>query len=129
MLNLKKQYKQLNGKKEADTRMLLLASLPNIRMMEKLLTRKQNGKKKFPESFSFDVKMEGITSIETVLGLQLKTNILELKKDMEFFRFLDDTCILAMNEIKMDSLKRDFIYLSQFFQDVMELLKVTESKK
>jgi hypothetical protein len=128
MNEIEKQYKNLNGKKDSDKKAVLLSALPDIAILKKLLNRKQNGKKKFSDAFSFDETMSSITSFESSIKKQLSQDDINYQDDTISFRKLSDIALKAKDEVKMESLKGDFEYLHQSFWEDANVLEVLAVK-
>lgn len=77
---------------------------PIIAVSIKLLNRKQKGKKPFPDSFSIPDVITSLLHIETLKKIK--------KEDCDHLSSLFASCI---REIKMQSLKDDYRYLSDFY--------------
>ncbi len=128
MNDLDKQYKSLKGDHGSDMRAVLLSSLPDIAMAKKLISRKQNGKKKFSDDFDFDGTMHFIDMGEKSIYNQLQSGKIMVQDDISYFTSLHDICLKAKDEIRMESLKGDFEYLSESFMNCGEFLK-TQGKE
>lgn len=128
MNEIEKQYRKLNGKKDSDKKAVLLSALPDIAILKKLLNRKQNGKKKFPDSFSFEETMSSITSFESSIEKQLSQDDINYQDDIILFRKISDIALKAKDEVRMESLKGDFEYLHQSFLEDANVLEVLAVK-
>lgn len=124
MNELNKYYKSLCGDKDSDITMVLLSSLPHLSMMEKLFKRKQDGKKKFSLEFQYDKKIDEISKVKEKILSDLKTKDYQLDSYISMFQSLAKISSLAREEVKMNSLKNDFDYLSQSFLDNIEVLNI-----
>lgn len=87
--------------------MALLASLPCLSMLQKLLMRKNQGKKPFSPSFEAEKRIRQIQETmeqiqqEGVLPASMISNLQEAA----------ETSLVATAEIKMESLRNDFIWI------------------
>lgn len=104
---------------------MALSLLPVLAMLCKLMTRKQKGKRPYSEAFAF------------------KDRIVEIKRGMamlEAFAMTDDdgivdsrllaaigkTCQEAMAEVRMASLRRDFVWIGESIENALSCLQGTE---
>lgn len=93
----------------------LFFPLPEIQMLKKLMNRKQKGKKPYSEEFCFDEKMKFILQFEEEILSQIRSK--ERKYNAQGLRRLSLIALQAKEETKMESLKKDFDYLSTSFLD------------
>lgn len=95
----------------------LLSVLPLLSMLQKLLCRKQNGKKPFSTSFDYPSKMNRIQEIEKrIYDVSPNEELNESLKDD--LLTLSEIASLAKEEIRLESLKGDFCYLSDMFAEL-----------
>lgn len=86
--------------------------LPILAMLYKLLNRKQNGKKPFSEGFLFSEKVNSLQNCEESLKRQRQEKRVDQEKNRKDFFFLSSVAKMAKEEVKMESLKKDYQYLS-----------------
>lgn len=99
----------------------LLSALPLISMLQKLLCRKQNGKKPFSPSFDYLSKVNKIQEIEKkIYDVSLKEEYDDSLKDDLIA--LSEIASLAKEEIRLESLKGDFCYLSDMFAQLSQFV-------
>lgn len=89
--------------------MAILAILPSLRMLDKLLTRKNNGKKPFSAEFDYEGRIKQVHDVEKLLVKAMEEGIKE--EDVSELKKVAETSLLATKEIKMESLKNDFYWI------------------
>lgn len=101
----------------------LLSALPLLSMLQKLLVRKQNGKKPYSLSFDFSSKMEEIKKTENKILDVSKTLTVDdsIKEDL---MSISGIASLAKEETRLESLKGDFAYLSDMFAEISRFLAI-----
>ena len=105
----------------------LVSSLPSLLMLKKLLIRKNQGKKPFDKNFEYEKKIgtidETFSYIESML---VKKDFFDAKEK----KALNDCSLiasLAVDNVKMESLKADFRWISQEIKDISESLSQFEA--
>lgn len=117
--SLKKRRKA----QESEKYTALLSALPLLSMLQKLLIRKQNGKKPYSMSFDFSSKMEEIKKTENkILDVSKALTIDDtIKEDL---MSIAEIASLAKEETRLESLKGDFVYLSDMFAEISRFLVI-----
>ncbi len=93
----------------------LFFPLPEIQMLKKLMNRKQNGKKPYSDEFCFDEKMKFILQFEEEILSQIRSK--KRKDNTQGLKRLSLIALQAKEETKLESLKKDYDYLSTAFLD------------
>lgn len=101
--------------------------LPTLLMLEKLMERKQNGKKPFPAEFDYEGKYKLIDDAYLYLLDQKKSKCPSV--DSETLEKIADISKESTQYIKMDSLKNDYYYLANILIDTSLYLKSIKEDK
>jgi hypothetical protein len=96
-------------KKTTDDFDIISSAAPLIAMTIKLMKRKQKGKKPFTEDFSYESKMDCLKKALTECE---NTEVLNPKM-RKYFRDCSDIALACVDQVKMESLKNDYRYLSE----------------
>ncbi len=120
-------FTQLKKAKYSDEIMALVMVIPCYNMAMKLMLRKANGKKPFSAEFDFESKKQAMESAyqdveEAIMKRQGCT-----QKSRDALLLISQTITDASQEIKNESLKKDYVYLASVFQDAYTLLGDTNS--
>lgn len=89
-----------------------------VRMLVKLLNRKEKGKSPFPSEFGFESKKEVLLNFDKMLIADEK-KLGDIKEEMIK---ASQVAKEATSYIKMKSLKNDFVWISDGLQDISNLL-------
>ena len=109
---------QAKGERE----MLLLSLLPCLGMLQKLLSRKEHGKKPFSPQFDYEERIKEIESCRHLLQ-EGKGDVLSVLKP------LPPLCDCSCLEIKTQSLREDILWLKRSFECAILLLEEEKEKK
>ncbi len=105
----------------------LVSSLPSLLMLKKLLIRKNQGKKPFDKDFEYEKKIAAIDeTVSYIESMLVKKDFFDAKEK----RALIDCSLiasLAVDNVKMESLKADFRWISQEIKDISESLSQFEA--
>ena len=96
--------------KERDAYAYVLSTLPAIEMLIKLVERKQNGKKPFSDAFQYENSRKDIDEGKKEIYAFLDGEKNEVKSALEK---LSDISLKAREEIKMESLRNDYLWISK----------------
>ncbi len=100
----------------------LVSSLPSLLMLKKLLIRKNQGKKPFDKDFEYEKKIAAIDeTVSYIESMLVKKDFFDAKEK----RALIDCSLIAssaVDNVKMESLKADFSWISQDIKDLADSL-------
>ncbi len=105
----------------------LVSSLPSLLMLKKLLIRKNQGKKPFDKDFEYEKKIAAIDeTVSYIESMLVKKDFFDAKEK----RALIDCSLIAssaVDNVKMESLKADFSWISQDIKDLADSLSQFEA--
>lgn len=106
--------------KERDAYAYVLSTLPAIEMLIKLVERKQNGKKPFSDAFQYENSRKAIDEGKKEIYAFLDGEKNEVKSALEN---LSNISLKAREEIKMESLRNDYLWISKTISLARSFLK------
>lgn len=115
--NFDLHFKNMCKSDREDEHMALLAVLPCIQMLLKLMNRKQSGKKPFSEELHYDEKKEMILQDQELFETELQKEIIDKEVCIKALHNLQEIALAVEKEIKLASLKGDYCYLASVFED------------
>ncbi len=107
------------GREETD--LILLSLLPGLGMLNKLLTRKERGKRPFSPSFGFSARIQEIQELTQLLLSERG------REGKELLERLAETCDRAVEEIRTPSLQEDIRWLGEGFENA--ILAIEEERR
>lgn len=110
-------FKKMRSLPNEDEHMALLAVLPPIGMLLKLMNRKQSGKKPFSDTFDFEGKIDEMMKAKALIEEELVKKEIDKEACKKALRSLNEIALSAEKEIKLASLKGDYCYLASVFED------------
>ena len=121
-IELEKSYRIARRSKDEDSRMILLSLEPILSMLDKLMSRKENGKKPF-STFSAKEAIGKIEETEKLIQTWIEKKHTLEEKDLNALKTIEGYCDLAIQEIRMESMKQDFLYLKDSVALAREFLR------
>lgn len=111
----------------SDNVLALITVLPCFNMAMKLMNRKQNGKKPFSKAFKFEERIAKMNQAYLVFETAITKKESDTKEVKEALLNVKNIILKASKEIKMESLKNDYIYLASIFEDSYNLFSSINS--
>ena len=127
MKNLDNLFVSYKKSHYSDDVLALITVLPCFNMAMKLMNRKQSGKKPFSKTFKFEERMVKMNQAYQVFENAITKKEGNTKEVKDALLSVRDTITKASKEIKMESLKNDYIYLASIFEDSYNLLSSINS--
>lgn len=116
---MKDEYLRRTRSVHDESAMLLLSLLPALGMLQKLLYRKEHGKRPFSEGFAYARREEEIRN--------LRQSLLQGRESPSELLSVVSTCETALAEIRTKSLRDDVLWLKNSFE--CALLAIEEEKE
>lgn len=118
-------YCFLSRQTDCDKKKMALSLLPVLAMLCKLMTRKQKGKRPYSEAFAFKDRIEEIKRGMAMLEAFAMTDDDGIV-DSRLLAAIGETCQEAMAEVRMASLRRDFVWIGESIENALCCLQGTE---
>ena len=110
-------FKMMKNSSNEDDFMAVLSTLPCLNMLLKLMDRKAKAKKPFSSEFNYQEKLTQLLKAEEILHLALDKNEFRNDEVINNLNLISNIAIQASEEIKLISLKNDYLYLASIFKD------------
>ena len=122
------RYLVLCGQARSASERMLLSCLPALAMLEKLMTRKERGKKPYSEGFCFEERLKALKEAQQRLLSALEEGNADERLVIACLEPLAQTTEMACQEVRMASLKEDFVWIGKTIRNTMKIYR-TETEE